>query len=556
MTVKKAKQIKIIPLGGVDESGKNLYVVEVDESIYIMDAGLKFPEDELLGIDVVIPDIKYLEDNKERIEAIFLTHGHEDAIGALPYVLAKLKAPVYGTELTIALAKAALKEHKKVRFNDFHVIDEATGLSFPNVDVEFFRTTHSIPDSVGIVINTSEGAIVYTGDFKFDQSAKIGYETSLGHIAEIGEKGVLALLSDSSEAEHPGTTSSDSLIDEEIRHAFRSSPGRVIVACVASNLVRLQQVLDASFATNRKVAIVGKELERVFDISVKLNKIQLQTEDLVIPLKEAKKLNDDQLVIIETGNLGEPIQSLQLMTQGKHPKVNVQKGDTIYITSTPSPSSETILAKTIDMLYKADATVLTMNRDLFVSGHGSQDDLKLMLNLMKPKYFIPVHGEYRMLIAHAKLAYQVGMPKSNVFVAGKGEVIEYKNGRMSAGNRVFAGNTLIDGLGVGDVGNIVLRDRKLLSEDGIFIVVITLNRKTKAIISGPEIISRGFIYVRESEHLIEKSSEVVTKIVEKNLQEKEFEWAKLKQDVRDQLNRYLFEQTKRRPMILPIIMEV
>lgn len=556
MTIKKAKHIKIIPLGGVDESGKNLYVAEVDESLYIMDTGLMFPEDELLGIDVVIPDIKYLEDNQDRIEAIFLTHGHEDAIGALPYVLAKIKAPVYGTELTIALAKAALKEHKKVRFNDFHIVDGKTKLSFPNIDVEFFRTTHSIPDSVGIILNTSEGAIVYTGDFKFDQSAKPGYETSLGRIAEIGEKGVLVLLSDSSEAEHAGATSSDSLIDEEIRHAFHSAPGRVIVACVASNLVRLQQVLDASFATNRKVAIVGKELERVFDISVKLNKIQLQSEELVVPLKEAKKLPKDKLVIIETGNLGEPIQSLQLMTKGKHPKINVEKGDTIYITSTPSPSSETILAKTIDMLYKADATVLTMNRDLFVSGHGSQDDLKLMLNLMKPKYFIPVHGEYRMLIAHAKLAYQVGIPKSNVFVAGKGEVIEYKNGRMSAGNRVFAGNTLIDGLGVGDVGNIVLRDRKLLSEDGIFIVVVTLNRKSKAIISGPEIISRGFIYVRESEHLLEKSSEVVTKIVEKNLQDKEFEWAKLKQDIRDQLNRYLFEQTKRRPMILPIIMEV
>ncbi|MBC1501806.1 ribonuclease J [Listeria weihenstephanensis] len=556
MTIKKAKHIKIIPLGGVDESGKNLYVAEVDESIYIMDTGLMFPEDELLGIDVVIPDIKYLEDNQERIEAIFLTHGHEDAIGALPYVLAKIKAPVYGTELTIALAKAALKEHKKIRFNDFHIVDEKTKLSFPNVDAEFFRTTHSIPDSVGIVLNTSEGAIVYTGDFKFDQSAKLGYETSLGRIAEIGEQGVLVLLSDSSEAEHAGATSSDSLIDEEIRHAFRSAEGRVIVACVASNLVRIQQVLDASFATNRKVAIVGKELERVFDISKKLNKIQLQSDDLVIPLKEAKTLPADKIVIIETGNLGEPIQSLQLMTQGKHPKVNIEKGDTIYLTTTPSPSSETILAKTIDMLYKADATVLTMSRDLFVSGHGSQDDLKLMLNLMKPKYFIPVHGEYRMLISHAKLAYQVGMPKSNVFVAGKGEVIEYKNGRMTAGNRVFAGNTLIDGLGVGDVGNIVLRDRKLLSEDGIFIVVVTLNRKSKAIISGPDITSRGFIYMRESEHLIEKSSEVVTKIVEKNLQDKEFEWAKLKQDIRDQLNRYLFEQTKRRPMILPIIMEV
>ncbi|MBC1374164.1 ribonuclease J [Listeria sp. FSL L7-0091] len=555
MTIKKAKNIKIIPLGGVDESGKNLYVVEIDEDIFILDAGLMFPENELLGIDIVIPDFKYLEENKDRVKAIFLTHGHEDAIGALPYLLQKIKAPVYGTELTIALAKSALKEHRKLRFKNFHVVNEETTLSFSKIDVSFFRTTHTIPDSVGIVLETSEGSIIYTGDFKFDQSAKDGYASDLSHIAEFGEKGVLALLSDSSEAEHPGTTSSDSLIEEEIRHAFRMADGRIIVACVASNLIRLQQVLEASVATKRKVAIVGKELERVFEIAGSLGKIVIE-EDLIVPLKEIKKYNDEEITIIETGNLGEPIQSLQLMTKGNHPQFNIKPGDTVYITTTPSPSLETMMAKTMDMLYKAGAKVLTMSNNLFISGHASQEDLKLMLNLLKPRYFVPVHGEYRMLISHAKLAHEVGMAKSEVFIVGKGEILEYKNDKMTAGNRVYSGNTLIDGLGVGDVGNIVLRDRKLLSEDGIFIVVVTLNRKTKTITSGPEIISRGFIYVRESEHLIEESSKVVTKIVEKNLQETGFEWAKLKQDIRDQLNRYLFEQTKRRPMILPIIMEV
>ncbi|EAC4136422.1 ribonuclease J, partial [Listeria monocytogenes] len=436
MTIKKAKNIKIIPLGGVDESGKNLYVVEIDEDIFILDAGLMFPENELLGIDIVIPDFKYLEENKDRVKAIFLTHGHEDAIGALPYLLQKIKAPVYGTELTIALAKSALKEHRKLRFKNFHVVNEETTLSFSKIDVSFFRTTHTIPDSVGIVLETSEGSIVYTGDFKFDQSAKDGYASDLSHIAEFGEKGVLALLSDSSEAEHPGTTSSDSLIEEEIRHAFRMADGRIIVACVASNLIRLQQVLDASVATKRKVAIVGKELERVFEIAGSLGKIVIE-EDLIVPLKELKKYSDDEITIIETGNLGEPIQSLQLMTKGNHPQLNIKPGDTVYITTTPSPSLETMMAKTMDMLYKAGAKVLTMSNNLFISGHASQEDLKLMINLLKPRYFVPVHGEYRMLISHAKLAHEVGMAKSEVFIVGKGEILEYKNDKMTAGNRVY-----------------------------------------------------------------------------------------------------------------------
>lgn len=555
MTIKQTKQIKIIPLGGVDENGKNLYVVEIDDDIFILDAGLKFPEDELLGIDVVIPDFKYLEENKDRVKAIFLTHGHEDAIGALPYLLQKVKAPVYGTELTIALAKTAMKALPKMRFRNFHVVDEEKVLSFKKIDVSFFRTTHTIPDSIAIVLQTSEGAIVYTGDFKFDQSATAGYQTNLSHIADVGEKGVLTLLSDSSEAEHPGSTASDHLINEDIRHAFRSAEGRVIVACVASNFIRLQQVIDASAAVKRKVAIVGKELEQTVTIGKKLNKLLIDDELLITP-KAANKLPDDEVTIIETGNLGEPIQSLQQMAKGHHPKLNIKEGDTVYITMTSSPGLETVMSKTIDMLYRAGARVITMNHELFISGHGSQDDLKLMMNLLRPTFFIPVHGEYRLLVSHAKLAKEVGIPQANIFVLGKGDVLEYKNEKMSVGTRVYAGNTLIDGLGVGDVGNIVLRDRKLLSEDGIFIVVVTLNRRNKTVVSGPEIISRGFVYVRESEDLIEKSAKLTEKIVEKNLADPEFEWAKLKQDIRDQLNRYLFEQTKRRPMILPIIMEI
>ncbi|KQL54579.1 Zn-dependent hydrolase [Heyndrickxia shackletonii] len=553
---KKNESIKIIPLGGVGEIGKNMYVFEVDEDIFVIDAGLMYPEDEMLGIDIVIPDTTYLEDNKERIKGIFLTHGHEDAIGALPYLLMKLNVPVYGTKLTIAFAKEKLKDVNVKSEVVFHVIKADTVLHFDTVDISFFKTTHSIPDSIGICIHTSEGNIVHTGDFKFDQSVSDFYQSDIAEMAKVGREGVLCLLSDSIEAEHPGLTTSERVIAGEMSNAFYSARGRIIVACFASNLIRIQQVFDAAFETGRKIAVVGKSLERVYEIALSLGYLDIKSEDIVIPVHELDKYPDEELVILTTGNQGEPFLVLQKMAKRTHKYINIQKGDTVFITASPSPGMELIMSKTVDMLYRSGASVLSERRKVHVTGHGCQEDLKLMLNLMKPKYFIPVQGEYRMLVAHSRLAEQVGLKKEQVFIPDKGEVLEYKNEKMAFSGKVASGNVLIDGIGVGDVGNIVLRDRRLLSQDGILIVVVTLSKYKKSIAAGPEIISRGFVYVRESEQLMNDSTSLVREIVENNMEKDAFDWSSIKQDIRDQLNYFLFEKTKRRPMILPIIMEI
>ncbi|MBS4172575.1 ribonuclease J [Bacillus sp. FJAT-49736] len=553
---KKNDSIKIIPLGGVGEIGKNMYVIEVDEDIFVIDAGLMYPENEMLGIDIVIPDITYLEDNKERVKGIFLTHGHEDAIGSLPYLLMKLNVPVYGTKLTIAFAKEKLKDVAINKEVQFIVIHSDTSLQFETVDITFFKTTHSIPDSIGICIHTSEGNIVHTGDFKFDQSVSKNYQSDIAEMAKIGNEGVLCLLSDSIEAEHPGVTTSEMVIASEMANAFYSAKGRIIVACFASNLIRLQQVFDAAFETGRKVVVVGKSLERVYEIAVSLGYLDIKTDDLVIPISALNKYSDEEIVILTTGNQGEPFLVLQKMAKRTHKYINIQKGDTVFITASPSPGMELIMSKTVDMLYRAGAAVLSERRKVHVTGHGCQEDLKLMLNLMKPKYFVPVQGEYRMLVAHSRLAEQVGISKDRIYIPDKGEVLEYKKEKMSYSGKVPSGNVLIDGIGVGDVGNIVLRDRRLLSQDGILIVVVTLSKHKRTIAAGPEIISRGFVYVRESEQLMNDSTSLVRSIVEKNMEKDAFDWSSIKQDIRDQLNYFLFEKTKRRPMILPIIMEV
>ncbi|MBS4199012.1 ribonuclease J [Bacillus sp. FJAT-49732] len=556
MTKKKNEVIKIIPLGGVGEIGKNMYVIEVDSEIFIIDAGLMFPENEMLGIDIVIPDISWLEEQKDRIKAVFLTHGHEDAIGALPYVLRKINAPVYGSKLTVALAKEKMKEHNMNSGAQFHIVKSNSKIHFDYASVTFFHTTHSIPDSLGICVHTSEGKIVHTGDFKFDQAATGLYRSEIGKMASIGDSGVLCLLSDSTEAEHPGFTTSESVTARDISNAFHAAPGRMIVACFASNFIRIQQALDAAFENGRKVAVVGKSIEKSFEIALKLGFISVADPELIIPVQDVVKYDDHEITIISTGNMGEPIEALQKMARGNHKQINIKKGDTVLITATPSAGLETSIYKTMDMLYRAGAVVSSANRKVHVSGHGSQEDLKLMLNLMKPKYFMPIQGEYRMLFSHAKIAQEVGYRKNQIFIPGNGEVVEYKDGVMTTGNRVPSGNILIDGSGVGDVGNIVLRDRKLLSQDGIFTIVVTINKKQKKIVSGPEIISRGFVYVRESEQLLEEASEIVRSIAEEAIAGNSFDWSSFKQDIRDRLNYFLYEKTKRRPMILPIIMEI
>ena len=554
MTKTINETIRIIPLGGVGEIGKAMYVVEIDEEIFIVDSGLMFPENEMLGIDIVIPDVTYLEENKARIKGIFLTHGHEDAIGSISYLLNKIQAPVYGSRLTIALAKEHLKELPAAQPVKFLEVTNKSRMNFKSTHVTFFHTTHSIPDSLGIVFHTSEGAIVHTGEFKFDQAAKGSYRPDIAKMAGLGEEGVFILMSDSTEAERPGYTTSESVVEEHLSETFHGAKGRILVSLYSSNFIRIQQVFDTAIEARRKVAVVGKTLETVFEVGKRLDYLQVDEETL-ISIKDIGNYEDHEVVIIVSGTQGEPIEALEKMVRKHHKDVKIKDTDTVLFTFTPSPGMEVAMFKTMNQLAKVGAKVLTASKKVHVSGHGSQEDLKMMLNLMKPKFFIPIQGEFRMLMAHSKLAQATGLEKAQIFIADKGDIVEYKGGKMRMSGRVQAGNVLIDGIGVGDVGNIVLRDRKLLSQDGIFIVTITLNRAQKKIASGPEILSRGFVYVRESEQLMEESTELAKKIVEKYVAKETFEWTNIKQEIRDTLNSYLYQKTKRRPMIIPIIME-
>lgn len=548
--------IKIIPFGGVRENGKNMYAVEIEDQIFILDTGLKYPENELMGIDVVIPDWEYLREHKNKIVGVFLTHGHADSIGALPYFLMDFNVPVFGSEMTIALAKLAVKNHKEVKkFNDFHVVDASTAIDFNDVTVSFFQTTHTIPETLGVVLETKAGNIVYTGDFKFDQTAKKGYQTDLARLAEIGSQGVLALLSDSAGAGITGASAREQDIGDYIKETFKYQNGRIIVASVASNIMRVQQIINAAVAVGRKIVLFGKDIEQIIDTAMSLGKLHLP-DDLFISRKEAEKLEPNQVVILETGKMGEPIKSLQQIANGDNPNLQLTSTDLVFVTTTPSYAQETEVQKTKDMIYRTGAEVKFISDDLNPSGHANQNDEQLMLNFMKPKFFIPIQGEYRLLDRHAELAEEVGVPKENIFLVNKGDVLTYKNGKFHVGEHIDVSNTMIDGTGVGDIGNIVLRDRRVLSEDGIFVVVATIDRKKKKIVARPQITSRGFVFVKTNRQLMQQSADLVEKIVQENLDQKEFDWSHLKQDVRDKLNRFLFDQTKRHPVILPVIMEI
>lgn len=549
--------IKIIPFGGVRENGKNMYAVEIHNDIYILDCGLKYPENELLGIDIVIPDFSYLVENKDRIVGVFLTHGHADAIGALPYFLKEIEVPVFGSEMTIALAKITVNDDPDLRkFKNFHVVDEKKEIDFGDATVSFFKTTHTIPDSLGIVLDCDEGRIVYTGDFKFDQTATDGYATDFGRLAQIGTKKVIALLSDSANAENFERPSNETEIAASIAEIIKYHEGRVVVASVASNILRIQQVIDAAVQSGRKVVLTGHDLEKIVNTAIKLNKINIPDDDLIVPLNKLDKLAPEETIVLETGKLGEPIKALQKMASRRRGKLRIEQGDLVLIATNPSHAMETTFAKTKDMLYRAGAEVKSISDRANANGHASRNDLQLMLNLIKPQILIPIQGEYRLLAAHQELAEQVGMKPEQIFIVNKGDVLEYQDGEMFHGKGIEVGNTMIDGIGVGDIGNIVLRDRKILSEDGVFVAVVTIDRKKKIIIKEPKITSKGFVYVKASGDLIEESSKLVKKTVQANLDNKEFDWGHLKQDVRDKLGKYLYDQTKRRPVILPVIMEV
>ncbi|MBI5974917.1 ribonuclease J2 [Staphylococcus canis] len=552
---KKNKNIRIIPLGGVGEIAKNMYIVEVDDEMFMLDAGLMFPEDEMLGVDIVIPDIQYVLENKHKLKGIFLTHGHEHAIGAVSYVLEQLDAPVYGSKLTIGLVKESLKARqidKKIRY---YVVNNESVMRFKGVNVTFFNTTHSIPDSLGVCIHTSYGAIVYTGEFKFDQSLHGHYAPDLKKMTEIGESGVFALLSDSTEAEKPGYNTPENVIESHMFDAFAKVRGRLIVSCYASNFIRIQQVLNIASKLKRKVSFLGRSLESSFNIARKMGYFNIP-KDLLIPINEVENYPKNEVIIIATGMQGEPIEALSQMARQKHKIMNIEKDDSVFLAITASANMEVIIGNTLNELVRAGAHILPNNKKIHASSHGCMEELKMMLNIMKPEYFIPVQGEFKMQIAHAKLASESGVAAEKIFLAESGDVINFDDKDMLLNEKVNAGNVLIDGIGVGDVGNIVLRDRHLLAEDGIFIAVVTLDPKNKRIAAGPEIQSRGFVYVRESEALLKEAEEKVREIVEAGLQEKRIEWSEMKQNMRDQISKLLFESTRRRPMIIPVISEI
>ncbi|MDN9010217.1 ribonuclease J [Brevibacillus laterosporus] len=554
------QSVLIFALGGVGEIGKNMYVVETDEDIVVIDAGLKFPEEEMLGIDMVIPDITYLEENRDKVRGIIITHGHEDHIGGLSYVLRHLNVPVYATKLTLGLIDVKLKEAGILNTTTRHLINSDSEVSLGStLTATFFRVNHSIPDSVGVCLETPEGYVVHTGDFKFDQTPVNNQRADLGKMAEIGERGVLCLLSDSTNAERPGFTGSESSVGKALKEVFHKAEGRIIVSTFASNVHRIQQIFDAAVQYNRKVTLVGRSMINVITISMDLGYLHVP-EGVIVDIDECNKLPLEQVVILSTGSQGEPMSALTRIARSAHRKIDMMPGDTVIIAATPIPGNEKYVSRTIDHLCRAGAEVIYgghgPNGTVHVSGHGSQEELRLMLNLMKPKYFIPIHGEYRMQRMHAILAEQVGVPSENIFLLDNGDTVEIAKGQARYGPKVHAGNVLIDGLGVGDVGNIVLRDRKLLSQDGILVVVVTLSKQHGTIVSGPDIISRGFVYVRESEELMEEANRIVAQTLQKCMDEKVNEWSSLKNNVKDTLGRYLYEQTRRRPMILPIIMEV
>lgn len=550
-------KINVIPFGGVRENGKNMYAVEVNDQIFILDCGLKYPENELMGIDVVIPDWAYLKEHADKIAGVFLTHGHADAIGALPYFLMDFQVPVFGSRLTIELAKLAVKQHKQVKkFNDFHEVDPATEIDFQNVTVSFFATTHTLPNTLGIVLHTDEGAIVYTGDFKFDQTARDGYRTDLAKLAQVGQAGVLLLLSDSAGAALTAASTREKDIAAYILDVFENHNGRIVVGSVASNIMRVQQIFDAAAASGRKVVLSGgQDLEQIVSTAMNLGKLHFDPS-LLVTMADTADLAPEEIVILETGKMGAPIKALQEIANGDDPEVTLGEGDLVFVATTPSYAMEAVVQKVTDMLYRTGAEVKFIAEDLNPSGHGNQNDEQLMLNFMQPTFFMPIQGEYRLLDQHAILAEEVGIPAENIFLTSKGDVLTYQDGRFHLGDRVEVGNTMIDGIGVGDIGNIVLRDRRVLSEDGIFVVVATIDRKKKKIVTKPQITARGFVFVKTNRQLMKQSAELVEEVIQEDLDQKEFDWSHLKQNVRDKLNRFLFNQTKRHPVILPVIMEI
>ncbi|NCD07967.1 MAG: ribonuclease J [Negativicutes bacterium] len=552
---KTQQKLNIIPLGGLGEIGKNITVFKYADDIIIVDAGLAFPEDDMLGIDLVIPDITYLMENHDKIRGVFLTHGHEDHIGALPYILKKLDVPVYGTALTLGILQGRLKQNG-VSSSQLKTIQPGDVIRAGAFKLEFIRINHSIPDAISIAIHTPVGTVVHTGDFKFDQTPVDGQVTQFSKFAELGDKGVLMLLADSTNVERPGYTLSEKIVGKTFDEEFRYAKGRIIVATFSSNVHRIQQVLETAVKYNRKVAVIGRSMVNVVNIAMELGYLTVP-EGTLIEVSETNNYVPSQVVIMTTGSQGEPMSALTRMAMSDHKQVGIVPGDTVIISATPIPGNEKGVSRTIDHLFRLGAEVIyEKSSGIHVSGHASQEEIKLMHNLVRPKFFMPVHGEYRMLVKHAKLAQSLGMPKENIVIGENGSVIELTPESICINGKVTAGKVLVDGLGVGDVGNIVLRDRRQLSQDGILIVVVTIDKQDCSIVAGPDIVSRGFVYVREADDLMDNAREKVMTALNRCQANGVSEWSALKSAVRDSLSRYLYEKTRRRPMILPVIMEI
>lgn len=549
--------LRITPLGGLGEIGKNITLYEYGDDMFLVDCGMSFPDEEMPGIDIVIPDFTYVIKNADKIKGLVVTHGHEDHIGAIPYLLKECNFPIYGTALTLGLVEGKLREHKLLDRANLNTIKPGDKVKFGKFTVEFIHVNHSIPDAVAVAVETPVGTVVHTGDFKIDTTPIDGDVIDLARFAELGKKGVLALLSDSTNAERPGFTPSERIVGESFSHLFKKAENkRIIVATFSSNIHRVQQIIDEAVRCGRKVAVSGRSMINVVQVASELGYLSVP-DGVLIDIDMIKRYTPEQLVIITTGSQGEPMSALHRMAFGDHRKVEIGPGDFIIISATPIPGNEKLVTKVVNELLKLGAEVVYEKMyDVHVSGHACQEELKIMLDIVKPKFFIPVHGEQKHLVKHAGLARAVGVPKENILIASIGNVIELTKTRMKVVDTVQAGSVLVDGFGVGDVGNVVLRDRKHLAEDGIIVVAVSVDSATREVISGPEVISRGFVYVKESEQLLDDAKEAACDVLEKCYVTNVRDWSVVKSRVRDGLSKYLYERTGRSPMILPVILEV
>ncbi|MDU2121027.1 MAG: ribonuclease J [Clostridium celatum] len=550
------KKIKVIPLGGLGEVGKNITVIEYGDEIIVVDCGMTFPDSEMYGIDVVIPDVTYLVNNKERVKGFFITHGHEDHIGAIPYILKQVNAPIYATNLTVGLIQNKLEEHKMLDIVELNVVKPGDTIALEKLKVEFIRVNHSIADSCALAIHTPLGIVVHTGDIKVDFTPVDGKVIDLQRLAKIGKQGVLLLMADSTNACHPGYTMSEKTVGETLDNLFSKGTGRIIVATFASNIHRLQQIINSSIKYGRKIAFSGRSMEKISEVAIKLGYLDMP-EGLLIDLKDLKLYNSNQITIVTTGSQGEPMSALTRMACSNHKNIQIEKDDMIIISANPIPGNEKAISKVINELTQKGANVIYKSiEEIHVSGHACEQELKLLQSILKPKYFMPVHGEYKHLRKHILIAEEVGLEKGKSFILENGDVLSVNRKSACISGKVQAGNILVDGIGIGDVGNIVLRDRKNLSKDGIINIIVAIEKESRSIVSGPDIVTRGFIYVRESEELVKQIKEISYDSIQSSIDKNIFKWSEIKNNIRNDVGSFIYSKTKRKPIIVPIIMEV